>query len=170
MMKFFIILLLLTGLGMIFLSRRMRSRAGLPSGKVVQIDETMLRKQVAPLFDPVLNLAGRPDYLIRRQGDTIPVEVKSGISPGHPHDSHILQLAAYCRLVEAEWGKRPPCGVILYRQGSFEVAYSRPMEDMLKATVRKIRASGKQIPDRSHSSSPRCRACGFRGPCDQALE
>ena len=52
-----------------------------------------------PLYDPVIGLTGRPDYLVKKGKDIIPVEVKTSRTPEAPYDSHIFQLAAYCLLV-----------------------------------------------------------------------
>ena len=53
-----------------------------------------------PLYASGANLAGKPDYLVRRWRYVLPVEVKSGPAPAEPYRSHVLQLAAYCLLVE----------------------------------------------------------------------
>ena len=47
-------------------------------------------------------LTGRPDYILERGGEIIPVEVKSGRKPPGPLFSHVLQVAAYCLLLEEE--------------------------------------------------------------------
>ena len=42
------------------------------------------------------NLAGRPDFIIKKGDDRIPVEIKTGRPPKAPFFSHVLQIGAYC--------------------------------------------------------------------------
>ena len=81
-------------------SSRVRRAAGLPGGRVVYTDTRAWGKVEKPLYDHGLGLTGKPDYLVEKDGQLIPVEVKSGRAPEAPYDSHIYQLAAYCLLVE----------------------------------------------------------------------
>lgn len=128
-----------------------------------------------PLYDSQTGLTGRPDYLIEQAQTIIPVEVKSGRIPHGPYDSHILQLAAYCLLVERVYGTRPPHGVIHYTNGpratrTFAIEYTPELEDALLDTLADMRVhERKKSADRSHESAARCRGCGFRKVCDQSL-
>jgi CRISPR-associated exonuclease Cas4 len=74
-------------------------------------------------------LTGKPDY-IRRQGEElIPVEQKSRVvSVAGPYDGELLQLAAYCLLVEERFGVRVRRGQLLYQNRSLEV----PFDDGLR--------------------------------------
>ena len=83
------------------LARHLQRASGLPRGRVVYADPGLWGKPEKPLFDAALGLTGKPDYLIRSGKSLIPVEVKSGWAPTAPYDSHVLQLAAYCLLVES---------------------------------------------------------------------
>jgi CRISPR-associated exonuclease Cas4 len=76
-----------------------RKEAGLPGGRIIYTDTRGWGKVEKPLFYPALELTGKPDYLVEKNGQIIPVEVKSGRAPEAPYDSHIYQLAAYCILV-----------------------------------------------------------------------
>src|SRR3990170_4144092 len=115
--------LLLLGLGLLllWLGRRVRAEAGLPPGRLLFQDTLERRRPVESLYDPVFDLAGRPDYLVD-QGDTlIPVEVKSGRAPAGPRLSHRMQLAAYCRLVEAAYARRPTPGILQYADRRYAI-------------------------------------------------
>src|SRR5215510_6494523 len=97
----------LFALGLIFFaiiffwqSGRQRKAAGLPSGRIIYTDTHGWGKVEKPLFYAALDLTGKPDYLIQKNGQIIPVEVKSGKTPDAPYDSHIYQLASYCLLVD----------------------------------------------------------------------
>lgn len=162
--------LLFLALLVFILASRTRRASGLPGGTVIYSDTSKWEKQETPLFDPISQITGRPDYLIRQGKEVIPVEVKSGRTPEAPYDAHIYQLAAYCRLVEREFGKRPSHGIIHYERHTFSVPYTQELEHALLdllAEMRQLERS-KNVP-RSHEQSSRCQGCGYLGNCDQAL-
>ena len=79
-------------------------------------------------------------------------------------------MAAYCLLVESEYGRRPPYGLIHYADRTFAVNYTPELEDALVDTIEWMRedlADGQA--DRNHDDAARCRACSFAGHCDQRL-
>jgi CRISPR-associated exonuclease Cas4 len=158
---------LFVGLGLFWMGYRTRS--SLPQGRLVYIDSRNLDRSPQTLYDPVTDLAGRPDYLLRKRRDTIPIEIKSSATPAQPHDGHILQLAAYCHLVETTFGRRPPYGVIQYRDRAFRIDNSRALRRRFFNTLRSIRQESDAAPARSHAQASRCRACGYNTSCDQAL-
>lgn len=168
-MSFLIFLLLGLGLLLLWLGRRTRAAAGLSPGRIVAQDTLGPRRTGESLYDPVLDLAGRPDYLVEQGDRLIPVEIKSGRSHAGPRVSHRLQLAAYCRLVESVYARRPPYGILQYADQAFAIANTRQLRDELARTVEEMRGDLGQALDRSHDSPERCRACGFRDDCDQAL-
>ena len=123
-----------------------------------------------PLFYAALELTGKPDYLIEKDGQIIPVEVKSGRAPEAPYDSHIFQLASYCLLVEKTYGKRPSHGIIHYQNRDFAVDYTRELESALMELLADMKEDDvrRDVP-RSHEQASRCARCGFRNVCDQSL-
>lgn len=161
--------LLLGGIVLLWISARTRAGVGLPAGRILSQDTGGDRRVGEPLYDPVLDLTGRPDYLIEHSGRLIPVEVKSGRSFAGPRLSHRLQLAAYCRLVEAAFARRPPHGLLQYADRSYTLPYDDDLEAELEEIIRAMRASQGDEQSRSHESPERCRACGYRDVCDQAL-
>jgi CRISPR-associated exonuclease Cas4 len=100
----------------------------------------------------------------------IPVEVKSGRAPEAPYDSHIYQLASYCLLVEKTYGKRPPYGIIHYRDRDFAIDYTQELESSLLDLLAEMKRDEhrKDVP-RSHEQASRCARCGFRNVCDQRI-
>ena len=151
-------------------STRQRQAAGLPGGRVIYTDTRGWGKLEKPLFNAALGLTGKPDYLIRQNGQIIPVEVKSGRAPDAPYDSHIYQLASYCLLVEKTYGKRPPYGIIHYEGRDFAVDYTRELENSLLDLLAEMkRDEAKKEVDRSHEQASRCKRCGFREVCDQKV-
>ncbi len=78
-------LLLLAAAVLFFWSARKRRQTGLPSGKIVYADTDAWQKLPAPLFDPVLRLTGKPDYVVDIGGGLrIPVEVKTRLPQLNP--------------------------------------------------------------------------------------
>jgi len=169
-MLYFALALLFFAFIFFWQSGRQRKAAGLPGGRVIYTDTHGWNKVEKPLYNAALDLTGKPDYLIEKNGQIIPVEVKSGKTPDAPYDSHIYQLASYCLLVEKTYHKRPPYGIIHYEGRDFAVDYTRGLEasllDLLSEMKRDERR--KEIP-RSHEQVSRCKRCGFRDVCDQSL-
>jgi CRISPR-associated exonuclease Cas4 len=162
--------LLALGLLLLWLAQRGRARSGLPQGRVVYTDTGGWNRLERPLFSREFLLTGKPDYLIADGADVIPVEVKSSRAPAQPYPSHLLQLAAYCLLVEECYRRRPPYGIVKYADRAFEVEYTPELEDQLLATLDCMRTdlSDGNAP-RSHEEPHRCQACGYRRWCEQGL-
>jgi len=162
--------LLLVGAVLLWLARRLRARSGLPAGRVVAADVGPWRRLDRPLFSRRYGLTGRPDYVVADGADLIPVEVKSARAPARPYASHILQLAAYCLLVAETSGRRPPYGILRYADRTFQIPYTRELEEQLLEVLEAMRddlAAGDA--PRRHQDPRRCAACGYREVCDEAL-
>ena len=169
-MLYLVLFLVILGIFLLWQSTRRRSEAGLPGGRVIYTDTRAWGAVEKPLFDQVLGLTGKPDYLVEREGMIIPVEVKSGRTPAAPYDSHIFQVAAYCLLVEKTYGKRPPYGIIHYPNRDFAVDFTGQLESSLLDQLAEIKRDEvrSNVP-RSHEDAARCRGCGFRKVCDESL-
>jgi len=167
-----ILALLLAGLAflLLWLGSRQQRVSGLPAGRVLYADPKLIGASERPLFDADTMLSGKPDYLVEEDGAVIPVEVKSAWAPPQPREGHIFQLLAYCLLVERNTGKRPPYGILHYRDKTFSIPYTSELQRELKEILQAIRSaekSGEQ--DRSHQDAARCARCGYRNMCDQRL-
>lgn len=149
---------------------RRQRETGLPAGRVIYSDMRGWQPVEKPLFDALHAIAGKPDYLVEQNGKIIPVEVKSGFAPEQPHESHVFQLAAYCRLVDYTTGKRPPYGILRYRNRTFAIDYTPALEQQLINLLTEMRQEARKGPlERSHEEPARCARCGFRSVCDQKL-
>lgn len=146
-----------------------RRKSGLPGLRVVYADTGLWQRLEKPLYDPRAGLTGKPDYIVDLKGVWIPVEVKSRWAPASPREAHILQLAAYCLLIERSQGKRPPYGLVHYKNATYEVGYTSELEDRLLSILAEIRKCERGSPARSHQELNRCKACGYRDICDQKL-
>lgn len=167
----FLLALILGGLGLLLfvISWWEGRRLGLPSGQILAIDGEALERPEGPLVDQPGGLAGTPDYLVWRGGMVVPVEVKTGVTPAEPYESHVLQLAAYCALVEAAYSVRPRYGVLWYPECSFAVEYTPRLERRLRAMVEAIQRVREEVPRRSHQEAQRCRGCSYQQVCDDRL-
>lgn len=164
------ILLFIGGLVLLWLASRRRKDLGLPAGRIIYADTSAWGEVQEPLYDRALGLTGRPDYLVQKGKHTIPVEVKSSQVSHAPYDSHIFQLAAYCMLVESEFGVRPPYGILHYPNRTYAIDYTRQLETSLLDLLEEIRSQERsKEASRSHDQAARCARCGFRSICDQAL-
>lgn len=147
-----------------------RRRTGLPWGRVLADDVGAGRALQRPLYARRLGLTGRPDYLIERGGASIPVEVKPGRRAPRPYDSDLMQLAAYCLLVEETTGQAPPYGLLRYADATFRLAYTDEVRARLLATLDEMRELlGEDDAARSHADPRRCAGCGFRASCEDSL-
>ncbi len=164
------LLLLLIAIILFWQSNRQRKQTGLPGGRVIYTDTGQWGRVEKPLYDASMRLTGKPDYLVERNGKVIPIEVKSGNAPDAPYDSHIYQLASYCYLVHKTMGKRPPYGIIHYRNRDFAIDYTPALETALLDILAEMRRDERRKNvDCSHNSAARCRGCGYRKICDQGL-
>jgi CRISPR-associated exonuclease Cas4 len=139
-------------------------------GRLTYVDTGAWDRCERPLFSNRHRLTGRPDYLVRTRRGIIPVEVKSGSAPEQPYPAHLLQLAAYCLLVEEQEGRAPPYGILKYAERAFEVDFTSGLRaellEVLSAIRHDLRSRGV---DRSHDEPARCLGCGYRDGCEQRL-
>ena len=164
------LILLTAGLLLLWLAQGGRAQSGLPQGRVIYADTGGWQRPERPLFSHELLLTGKPDYLVVDGDRVIPVEVKSGRAPVQPYPAHILQLAAYCRLVEECYGRRPPHGIIKYADHALEVDYTPELEGELLTILDDMQAvlAAEDAP-RSHNNPGLCRACGYQPYCNERL-
>jgi CRISPR-associated exonuclease Cas4 len=168
-MPYVILLFVILGLVFIILARRGRERSGVPEGEVVYSDTW--RRVERPLVSRRLGLTGKPDYLVEESGELTPVEVKSRNAPaGGPYEGHLYQLAAYCLLVAEHSGRRPSRGYLRYADRGYVVDFTRDLERRTLALLASLRADleAEEV-HRSHHSAARCRGCGYREVCEEAL-
>lgn len=158
------------GLWLLVRSGVARRHSGLPQGRVTYVDTGAWKRWERPLFSERYRLTGRPDYVVHTQSGQIPVEVKSGRAPRQPYPGHLLQLAAYCLLLEEAEGKLPPYGILKYDDRAFEVDYTADLRSALLNLLGDMRRDlSMRDVDRSHDDPARCKGCGYRNQCGQQL-
>jgi len=150
-------------------ARQGRTRSGLPAGEIVSSDMGDW-VSAGPLFSARYRLAGKPDYMVETKDGLIPIEVKPGRRACEPYAADVLQLAAYCLLVEEVCGRRPSHGLLRYADRTFRIPYEPALETALHDTLAAMRADVRctDVP-RNHADPSRCRFCGLREDCGQSL-
>ena len=141
--------------------------SGLVPGELAYSD---LDRPAETLRSERYDLSGRPDYIVRRGEEFIPVELKTGRTPDEPHESHIMQLGVYCLLVEQCYGKPPSHGVLQYNGRVFDVPYTDELRDrVLETTLRMRLAEMTGVIHRNHERVGKCRGCSRRDVCPERL-
>jgi CRISPR-associated exonuclease Cas4 len=169
-----ILLLVIGGVFLLWQGRRLRLGTGVPAGEVIYADTGAWSRTEAPLVSRRFGLVGKPDYLVQisegKRTVTVPVEVKSRGRPDEPYDSHVLQLAAYCLLVEDVHQRRPPYGLLHYADATLRIPFTdelrRQVLDSADA-IRRARAAADV--HRQHADPQRCQNCGYRHACGEEV-
>jgi len=167
-------------LGVVFLAAllmwaracRQIEESGIPDGRVVYQDTDRRRSVERPLVSRSCGLTGKPDYLVETANGLIPVELKSrNCSRSGPHAGEVAQVTAYCVLGEDTFGATPPHGILQYADRAWPVRYNQTDRKRLLHTLDEMReARNCRTVHRDHQHVARCRACGYRNVCDEALD
>ena len=143
-----------------------RHRAlGLPAGELVYEDAD---GQGAVLFSDQYPLAGKPDYVVKLDDQRlVPVELKlSTHNATMPYSNHVLQLAAYCLILE-DYAECPPThGILRYADREFTIDYTPALR---KKVIRHLQAMAscnkQQAPLLQKQRPAKCRSCSFQAIC-----
>ncbi|HKW43594.1 MAG TPA: CRISPR-associated protein Cas4 [Thermoplasmata archaeon] len=137
-------------------------------GDLVYIDST--NQQPKRFVSKKYGLSGRPDAVVMDGEHHIPVEIKTGRVPRGPLFSHILQVVAYCILLEEEYGRAPPYGIIRYETTNYEIEYNEDQKRLLLEKLAEMRdAIVKGEAHRNHSRPGKCIHCSRRSGCPERL-
>ncbi len=152
-------------------ARRKIFQSGVPDGRIVSQDTDRRRDLERPLVSSRYGLIGKPDYLVETATGLIPVELKSrDCARSGPYASDAVQLTAYCVLVEDCFGAKPLHGIVQYADRSWPIrCTAKGRERILEIRDEMRAASQVQTVHRDHQHAARCRACGYRAVCDEAL-
>jgi CRISPR-associated exonuclease Cas4 len=172
-----VLALLIVIAGLLFLKQGQRAReaTGIPTGEVVYTDTGAWEQVPKPLVSRRYGLVGKPDYLVQirvgSQTTLVPVEVKSRRRPAVTPDSHILQLATYCLLVEDVHKMRPAYGLLHYADATLKIPYTDELRRAVLEIADAIRQA-RSAPDlhRDHHDPSRCRGCGYAYHCGEVVE
>lgn len=146
--------------------RTKKKSCGVPDGLILYSD---LNVPAAPLFSKQSRLSGKPDYIVRKEDQLIPVEVKTG-QGAHPHQSQVLQLAAYCQILEDTSGGFVPEGILVYNTVPYTIPFDPRLRFELNSAMKTMRASLRSgTVQRNHHEPQRCRRCSMKRFCTEAV-
>ncbi|MCX8174294.1 MAG: Dna2/Cas4 domain-containing protein [Thermoplasmata archaeon] len=147
--------------------KAMKMREEMEFGK----EEIVIPDQNSPMVTRDGKLSGTPDLILKSGETLIPVEIKTGRVPRGPHFSHIMQLIAYCYIIEDLRGKPPPYGILRYGSTDFEIEYTPELKNLLERKMEEMRQalSGEMEVHRNHSRAGKCRNCSRRKICPERL-
>ncbi len=169
-----LVIFLTVGLALLLIGVGVWLRTGLPTTRILSSDVGAALPSRNSLVSRRYGLTGKPDYLVQIDRGIVPVELKSGNIPrnGRPHVGNVMQLAAYCLLVEDTMAVSVPYGIIKYRDGSIRIRFTDTLRHRLLDILPRIKAAKSQPADchRSHRHPARCRTCGYRPVCPEALQ
>lgn len=146
---------------------KIKNKYHIPQGRITYSD---LNKPAKPLFSKKYRISGKPDYIIQRKNGFIPVELKTGHHT-FPPKNHVFQLAAYCHLLEENYGGFVPYGVLVYNnQKQYRIPFDPKIRFELENTIKKMRYSLKNYEFfRNHNDTHRCLSCSMRKYCNIKL-
>ena len=125
------------------LSRRVRTRTGIPAGEIFYQDLDGQPFQAEVLRSSFWGISGKPDCLIRTREGVIPLEYKrSNKAParGGIYPNHAIQNLAYCALVEDQMRLRVPYGLVIYAgQQVRRVEYNDANKRWLVEIIKEVR-------------------------------
>jgi CRISPR-associated exonuclease Cas4 len=129
--------IVITGCLFLLLLHKQRQKLGiLGSSEITYMDSEKIPAHL--LQSETIPLVGKPDYMIKKDDFLMPVEVKTGSTPRNPYTGHVMQLMAYCYLIEEEFDIRPPGGILKYPKKEFKIAYTEEAKRSVETIVREI--------------------------------
>jgi CRISPR-associated exonuclease Cas4 len=139
-----------------------KTRHGIPEGLILYSD---LNIPATPLFSRRSGLVGKPDYIVQQEGHSVPVEVKTGRNSS-PQQSHVMQLAAYCQLLEDTSGDFVSKGILVYNNVPYTIAFDPKLRFELESVMDSMRDSLRNGGvERNHQEQGRCFHCSMRQYC-----
>jgi len=143
-------------------AQKTRNQYRIPNGQITYSD---LNRPARPLFSRRYRLTGKPDYIVRTTNGYIPVEIKSG-GYANPQNNHIMQLAAYCQLIEEQFSSFVPHGVLVYNNQDYKIQFDPKLRFDLETVIKQMRKSLEtKKPSVNHNDSAKCITCSMKSYC-----
>ena len=155
-------------------ARRTAESTGLSVAQiaVVYSDSGAWEKVEESLFSESYGLTGKPDYVVETKDGLVPIELKPLRQADQPYESDVMQLAAYCLLLEEAWDETPPYGLLRYKDKTFQIRWTDELREELLATLNEMRElmdfeayQDGPLPAPQHDMTVRCQNCGFHYIC-----
>jgi CRISPR-associated exonuclease Cas4 len=138
---------------------------GLPEGELVYEDAD---GQGETLSSSAYPLIGKPDYVVKLpDGRPVPVELKLNVHNATvPYSNHMVQVGAYCLILEDYFEQPPTHGILRYADCEFTVEYTPALrKKVIKLLTEMERCSEQQPPPLAKQRAAKCRACTFQPIC-----
>src|SRR5688572_486452 len=157
-------LAIVLGISSMMLLRRFGVR-----GRVVASDSGVSRPSRA-LRSARHGIVGRPDYLVEEQGRIAPVELKPSRESDSPWLRDVVQLAAYCLLLEETEPRFAGYGYLRYANRTFRIDFTDRVRRELLRTIANMRAdlTAADVPP-NHHDPRRCARCMLVRVCGRAV-
>ena len=137
----------------------------LPEGELVYED---MDGQGEALISDQAPLLGKPTYVVKQaDGRLTPIEVKNiEINELKPASQHIVQIAAYCLILE-DYAELPPLyGIVRYSDREFEVEYTPALrKKVIRLLEEMALCNERQPPPLQKQKVTKCRTCLFQPIC-----
>lgn len=152
------------GIASIMLLRRSGVR-----GRVVASD-SILSRPSRVLRSARHGIAGKPDYLVEEHGRIAPVELKPSRESNSPWLRDVVQLAAYCLLLEETEPRFAGYGYLRYANRTFRIDFTDRVRGELLRTIANMRAdlTAADLPP-NHHDPRRCARCMLVRVCGRAV-
>jgi CRISPR-associated exonuclease Cas4 len=151
-----------------WVSLRLRRRSGL-RGRVVASDSVVSRRS-RTLRSARHGIVGKPDYLVEERGRIAPVELKPSRESDAPWLRDVVQLAAYCLLLEETEPRFAGYGYLRYAHRTFRIDFTERVRGELMRTIAQMRAdltASDVAPN--HHDPRRCARCMLVRVCGRAV-
>lgn len=157
-------LALLFGVVSMLLLRRFGVR-----GRVVASDSVVSRPSRA-LRSARHGIVGKPDYLVEERGHIAPVELKPSRESDSPWLRDVVQLAAYCLLLEETEPRFAGYGYLRYAHRTFRIDFTDRVRGELLRTIANMRADlTADDVSPNHHDPRRCARCMLVRTCGRAV-
>ena len=138
---------------------------GLPPGELVYEDADGQGESLSSSEYP---LVGKPDYIVQLpDGHPVPIELKLGVqNVTAPYSNHVVQIAAYCLILEDYFELPPTYGILRYADREFTVEYTPALrKKVIRLLTEMARCTEQQPPPLTRQRVAKCRACVFQPVC-----
>jgi len=147
---------------------KLKIKHKIQDGKIIYSD---LNRPAKLLFSKRYRICGKPDYIIKKDGHQIPVEVKTG-QHYEPKKNHVFQLATYCHILEENNKDFVPYGILVYNDTSqqYKIPFDPKIRFELESSIKKMRhiLKTKKI-TRNHNDLYKCRSCSMSNYCNKKI-
>ena len=147
----------------LWLKRLKRDQTKIVSQDLTSKNKLLSVKKSETYYSKKYGIAGRPDEVKEECGEWIPYEFKSSVYKGRVYPAHIMQLAAYCLLIEDTKGYKPSYGIIEYQNHREPIYYTKDLRANLLTQIKKIRNENPEEKDLPPvcEDTRKCCHCGY---------